>query len=89
MEQLDAKAIREKMGLSGVIIMGFNNADESLSTLIDGEVSLGIAATELLSAFYANVLRKDDDMDDEALSTIGALVCTKALKDATERLEND
>jgi len=89
MKKMDAKAVREKMGLTGVIIVGFDSKNDGFSFAVEGDVSLGIAATELLSVFYANLLRKKKDVSADELSSVGAFICTKALSDAMEAVENE
>lgn len=87
MTEINAKEICEKSGLSGVIIIGFDDKEESLSAAMYGSVLPGIAATEVLSVFYENALESHEELSADELSSVGALICTKAFRDAKERVE--
>lgn len=87
MSEFSAKEVCEKMGMSGVIVIGFDDTEESLSTEMYGSVRPGIAATAVLAAFYEEALESHKDLSTDDLCSMGALVCTQAFHNAKERIE--
>ena len=89
MTKTSAEAIREELGLTGIAILGYNDKDESIVTLMDGENPIGAMAIELVAVFFESVIRNHDDVDREMLATLGAMICTEGLKQALERMEKE
>ena len=87
MSEFSAKEVCKKMGMSGVIVVGFDDTEESVSITMHGSVRPGIAATAVLTAFYEEALESHKDLSIDDLCSMGALICTQAFHNAKEHIE--